>query len=218
MKTLFAKYALLLSAIALLPACDHVTDISELVLRQARSAAPANMDDRRPRVDYSGFDGATFRGISWARPIADCAAFEWNSQAVCYLAAGVWLNERGELGSVKDCPEWQFEYFAGDGRLLTVWVDWGGAATSKGWGTQGRFFRELPRYTDGQVEAWMRTAATDFKRLAGERSFHYQLFLWSLDSNRHGQLQFYVGRDPERMLGYVTFDLDSGWILERFQE
>jgi hypothetical protein len=208
----------LLTLIVLSPACDHVTDISEYILRHGEGSIPYGSSDRRDPVDYSGLDGATFRGCTWGRSIADRAARAWNGGALCYMAAGVWLDERGALRSARDFPEWQFEYFTEDGTLLTVWVDWSGNATTKSWRTDGRFFGGLPEFTDGQIEAWMRTARSDYFSYAGRGSCRYQLFLWALNGNRRGQLQFYSGRDPGRMLGYITFDLDSGRLVERFRE
>jgi hypothetical protein len=210
-----ARLLLLPPAIALLLSCTRVTDISGYALQYDEPSRQSSVVSDPLMVDLAGYDYLTFRGVSWARPIADEAARTWDPDAPCYLVAGVWLDETGGLANARDCPEWQFEYFSGDGRLLTVWVDWGGAVTTKTWHTEGGSFERLPDYSDGQVEDWMRTAAAEFRRLEGWRSCELQLFLWSLSGNRLGQLQFFADRDCSRLLGYITFDLDSGRIVER---
>jgi hypothetical protein len=206
---------LLSSAIVIALGCGRVTDISGYVLLYDEPSRQSQVISDTFAVDLVGYDRLTLRGVDWARPIADEAARTWNPAARCYLVAGVWLDETGNLANARDCPEWQFEYFSGDGRLLTVWVDWGGAVTTKSWSTEGGSFSRLPDYSDGQVEDWMRTAAAEFRRLEGWRDCELQLFLWSLSGERLGQLQFFADRDCARLLGYVTFDLDSGDVLER---
>ena len=205
---------LLPPALAILTSCGRVTDISGYVLKYDAPSRQSQVVSDTLAVDLVGYDCLTLRGVAWARPIADEAARAWNPDARCYLVAGVWLDETGNLASARDCPEWQFEYFSGDGRLLTVWVDWGGAVTTKSWSTEGGSFSRLPDYSDGQVEDWMRTAAAEFRRLEGRKGCDLQLFLWSLAGERLGQLQFFADRDCARLLGYITFDLDSGALLE----
>ncbi|OGD74156.1 MAG: hypothetical protein A2Y64_04885 [Candidatus Coatesbacteria bacterium RBG_13_66_14] len=210
-----ASLLLLPTVLATITSCTRVTDISDYVLRYDESSRQSQVVADPLAADLAGYDSLTLRGVSWARPVADEAARMWDPDARCYLVAGVWLDETGGLANARDCPEWQFEYFSGDSRLLTVWVDWGGTATTKSWRTEGGSFERLPDYSDGQVEDWMRTAAAEFRRLVGWRNCDLQLFLWSLSGDRLGQLQFFADRDCARLLGYVTFDLDSGGILER---
>jgi hypothetical protein len=210
-----ASLLLIPTTLVLALGCGRVTDISGYVLKYDEPSRQTQVVSDVLTVDLAGYDCLAHRGVDWARPIADAAARTWDPDARCYLVAGVWLDETGNLARARDCPEWQFEYFSGDGRLLTVWVDWGGAVTSKSWCTEGGSFSRLPDYSDGQVEDWMRTAAAEFRRLEGWRDCERQLFLWSLSGERLGQLQFFADRDCSRLLGYVTFDLDSGALLER---
>ncbi|MCX7022514.1 MAG: hypothetical protein NTW26_09635 [bacterium] len=210
-----ASLLLLATTLVIAPSCGRVTDISGYVLKYDEPSRQSQIVSDPLTADLAGYDSLTYRGVAWARPIADEAARMWDPDARCYLVAGVWLDETGGLANARDFPEWQFEYFSGDGRLLTVWVDWGGAATTKSWLTEGGSFEKLPDYSDGQVEDWMRIAAAEFRRLEGRRNCDLQLFLWSLSGSRLGQLQFYADRDCARLIGYVTFDLDSGGIVER---
>jgi hypothetical protein len=210
-----ARFLLLPLTLVLLASCTPVTDISGYVLKYDEPSRQSSVVSDPPAADLVGYDSLTFRGVDWARPIADEAARMWDPDAPCYMIAGSWLDESGSLANARDCPEWQFEYFSGDGRLLTVWVDWGGAATTKTWSTEGGSFERLPEYSDGRVEDWMRIAAAEFRRLVGWRHCDLRLFLWSLSGSRLGQLQFFADRDSSRLLGYITFDLDSGGIVER---